>query len=234
MCVHDSTSCIKSIIVTPDSPGINSVHTRFHVKSKSRETGNLNEEVELLRKAREGDPQAAEKLFTEHLLNSRSIQGLLRRALPLPEDREEMLHDIYLQLTSGKNTFRGEARLSTYIYQIARITVFQKFRRENTLKRGKTYRTIVEATELADGVQSNPEYSYSLKEGRRLLHELIAMLPETYRDAMQLRVVNDQSYEEIAAKLNLPLNTVSTKIHKGKKLMAALLKERGVTEVFDF
>lgn len=194
----------------------------------------MNPEVELLRKAREGDPQAAETLFTEFLQKSRSIQGLLRRALPVPEDREELLHDIYLQLTSGKNTFRGESRLSTYVYQVARITVFQKFRRENTLKRGRTYRTIVEATELADGVQSNPEYSYSLKEGRRILHSLIDSLPEVYREAMRLRVVEDRSYEEIARQLKLPLNTVSTKIHKGKKLMAQLLKEKGVTEVFDF
>lgn len=194
----------------------------------------MNPEVELLQKARAGDPQAAETLFTEHLQNSRSIQGLLRRALPLPEDREEMLHDIFLQLTSGRNTFRGDSRLSTYVYQVARITVFQKFRRENTLKRGRTYRTIVEATELADGVQSNPEYSYSLKEGRKLLHGLIEALPEAYREAMRLRVVEDRSYEEIAQRLQLPLNTVSTKIHKGKKLMAQALKDKGVTEVFDF
>ena len=93
----------------------------------------MNAEAELLRKAREGDPKAAEVLFTEYLQNSRSIQGLLRRALPIPEDREEMLHEIYLQLTSGRNTFRGDSRLSTYVYQVARITVFQKFRRENTL-----------------------------------------------------------------------------------------------------
>lgn len=194
----------------------------------------MNPEVQLLQKAREGDPAAGEKLFTEYLKDSRSIQGLLRRALPLPEDREEMLHEIFLQLTSGKNNFRGESRLSTYVYQVARITVFQKFRRENTLKRGKTYRTIVEATELADGVKTNPEYSYSLKQGRKILYDLIDRLPEPYRDAIRLRVVEDLSYEEIAKRLSLPINTVSTKIHKGKKLLALLLKERGVAEVFDF
>jgi RNA polymerase sigma-70 factor (ECF subfamily) len=194
----------------------------------------VNEEIEILQKARAGDPAAAEKLFTEYLQNSRSIQGLLRRALPLPEDREEMLHEIFLQLTAGKNLFRGESRLSTYVYQVARITLFQKFRRENTLKRGKTYRTIVEASELQDGIQTNPEYSFTLKQGRKILHDLIDRLPLAYREALRLRVVEDLSYEEIANRLSLPINTVSTKIHKGKKLLAMLLKERGVTEVFDF
>lgn len=194
----------------------------------------MNEEVELLKRAREGDSAASEKLFTEYLQNSRSIQGLLRRALPRSEDREEMLHDIFLQLTSGNNTFRGESRLSTYVYQVARITLFQKFRRENTLKRGKTYRTIVEPGELTDEGQHNPEYSYSLKQGRKILQDLIQRLPDAYRETMRLRVQEDLSYEEIASRLNLPINTVSTKLHKGKKLLALLLKERGVTEVFDF
>lgn len=193
----------------------------------------MNEEVELLKRAREGDAAASEKLFTEYLQNSRSIQGLLRRALRLPEDREEMLHDIFLQLTSGNNSFRGESRLSTYVYQVARISLFQKFRRENTLKRGKTYRTIVEPGELTDE-SHNPEYSYSLKQGRKILQDLIQRLPDAYREAMRLRVQEDLSYEEIAGRLHLPINTVSTKIHKGKKLLALLLKERGVTEVFEF
>src|SRR5262245_53680502 len=101
-------------------------------------------ETDLLRKAREGDRAASEQLYVRYLKESKSILGLLRRALPNPEDREEMLHEIYLQLISGTNTFRGESKLSTYIYQVARITVFQKFRRENTLKRGKIYRSVHE------------------------------------------------------------------------------------------
>lgn len=194
----------------------------------------MNQEAELLRKAREGDPQAGEKLYTEYLKESKPVQGLLRRGLSNPDDREEMLHEIYLQLISGTNTFRGDSQLSTYVYQVARITIFQKYRRENTLKRGKIYRTVVEPMEIADGIQSNPEYTYTLKETRQLLRDLIGKLPEAYREALMLRVMDDLTYEEIAGKLNLPLNTVSTKIYKGKKLLGSILQEKGITEVFDF
>lgn len=193
----------------------------------------MNEEIELLRRAREGNSQAAEELFTKYLKASRAVQGLLRRALMNPEDREEMLHEIYLQLVSGRNTFRGEARLSTYVYQVARITILQKFRRENALKRGRIYRTISEPFDIADQSQSNPEYHYSLRETREILTELIAQLPQAYREALRLRVLEDLSYDEIAQKMNLPMNTVSTKIHKGKKLLAVILREKGLTEVFD-
>jgi RNA polymerase sigma-70 factor, ECF subfamily len=193
----------------------------------------MNAEIELLQRARSGDQLAAEELFVKYLKESKSIQGLLRHALSNPDDREEILHEIYLQLIGGQNTFRGDARLSTYIYQVARITVFQKFRKENTLKRGKIYRRISEPVDIADGEQASPEYFYRRKQGREIISEMIDRLPEAYRETLRLRILEDFSYEEIAEKLKIPLNTVSTKIHKGKKLLAVVFKERGLSEVFD-
>lgn len=193
----------------------------------------MNSEIELLQRARNGDPIAGEELFVKYLKESKSIQGLLRSALSNPEDRDDILHEIYLQLIGSQNLFRGEAKLSTYVYQVARITVFQKFRKENTLKRGKVYRRIQEPFDIADSEKSSPEYFYKLKQGREILSELIGRLPEAYRETIRLRVLEDLSYDEIAEKLKIPLNTVSTKIHKGKKLLAILFHERGLSEVFE-
>ncbi len=150
-----------------------------------------------------------------------------------PDDREEILHEIYLQLIGGQNQFRGDARLSTYVYQVARVTIFQKFRKENTLKRGKVYRQISEPIDVAGSEESSPEYFYRVKQAREIIEEMIGRLPEAYREALRLRVLEDDSYEEIAQKLKIPLNTVSTKIHKGKKLLALIFKEKGLSEVFD-
>src|SRR5438309_343078 len=179
----------------------------------------MNPEVDLLQRARTGEAAAGEELFLKYLQGSKSIQGLIRRGLSNPQDREEMLHEVYLQLISGSNTFRGESQLATYIFQVARITLLQKYRKDNTLKRGKIYRTISEPIEIPDD-SSNPEYAYTIKEARELLKDLIAGLPETYREVLMLRVINDLSYDEIAKKLNIPVNTVSTKIYKGKKILA--------------
>jgi RNA polymerase sigma-70 factor, ECF subfamily len=175
-------------------------------------------EIELLRQARDGDPSALETLYVHYLKGSTAIQALLRKAVSRSEC-EEMLHEIFLQLISGKHPFRGEAQLKTYIYQIARITIFQKFRKENTLKRGKAFRVISELGEPQDPIQITPESSYSFKQARQLVNNLIEKLPATYRDVLRLRVMDDLSYQEIAVEMKLPLNTVSTKIHKGKKLM---------------
>jgi len=194
----------------------------------------VNYEVELLKRAREGDQQAADQLFTDYLKNSRPIHALLRRALSNPEDREEMLHEIYLQLITGGSSFQGKSRLSTYIYRIARVTVFQRYRRENTLKRGKIFRKVMEDTEIPADESAGPEYSFSVKQGREIIRDLISMLPEAYRSVLELRVLHDKSYEDIAEDLKIPINTVSSRIHKGKKLLSEIMRERGFKEVFDF
>jgi RNA polymerase sigma-70 factor (ECF subfamily) len=193
----------------------------------------VNYETDLLKRAREGDRNAGEELFVRYLKESRPIQALLRRALSNPEDRDEMLHEIYLQLISGGSSFQGKSSLSTYIYRIARVTIFQKYRRENTLKRGKIYRKILEDTEIPGDEKAAPDYSFSVKQGKEIIQNLLGTLPEAYRSALELRVLQDKSYDEIAKELKLPINTVSTRIHKGKKLLSAMMKQRGFKEVFD-
>ncbi|MCI0612991.1 sigma-70 family RNA polymerase sigma factor [bacterium] len=185
-------------------------------------------EIELLKQARTGDVSALEMLYIRYLKGSSAIQALLRKAISRSEEREEMLHEIFLQLVSGRHAFRGESQLKTYIYQVARITIFQKYRKENTLKRGKAFRIFSELWEPQDPIKITPESSYSLKQATQLVKKMIEQLPVTYRDVLRLRVMNDLSYQEIAQEMKLPLNTVSTKIHKGKKLLLVDSREQKI------
>src|SRR5574341_1486417 len=182
-------------------------------------------EIELLLRARQGDLQACESLFSTYLKGSQSLEFLLKRALANPEDRQDMLHEIYLQLMLSRNTFRGESRLSTYIYQVARRTVFQKFRRENTKKRHAVHR-VMDEEYMAETCQSNPEHLYIMKLQRQMLASLIESTPVAYRAVLRMRVLENLTYEEIAAKMEIPVNTVSTKIHKGRKLLVESCEKR--------
>jgi RNA polymerase sigma-70 factor (ECF subfamily) len=56
----------------------------------------------------------------------------------------------------------------------------------------------------------------------------IAALPEDYRVAVVLCDVADQSYEDIARALDVPVGTVRSRLHRGRKLLRAELTARGV------
>jgi len=186
------------------------------------------EEMQLLHSAREGHAPAGEQLFVSYLKESKSIRSLLRRTLSNVSDREEMLHEIYVQLVSGQNQFRGDARLSTYVYQVARLTVFQKYRRDNSKKRCRIEGRVEELEGVPDCDSASPERSCIRKEVRRILSDLIESLPEANREALRLRVLDDLSYEEVAGMLTLPIKTVYTRFHRGKRLLLLALKEKGL------
>ena len=61
------------------------------------------DEVELLKKARQGDESAREELYVTYFSGSKQVRGLLAREIENPADREDLLHDAYLSLVrSGR------------------------------------------------------------------------------------------------------------------------------------
>jgi RNA polymerase sigma-70 factor (ECF subfamily) len=57
------------------------------------------------------------------------------------------------------------------------------------------------------------------------LQEALASLPEDYRVPVVLCDVADQSYEQIAAALQIPVGTVRSRIHRGRRLLRGVLTE---------
>ncbi|MBI3655069.1 MAG: RNA polymerase sigma factor [Acidobacteria bacterium] len=194
---------------------------------------NIPREVELLHKARSGDRAAVELLYETYLKNSVFVQRLLTGLLAKPEDRDDALHDILVTILESKTAFRGESQLSTYIVQIARLTLFQRFRRENTIKRGGWVRKFAESEVPSEPTSTEtPYYSFVRKERREIMHHLIDELPDAYREAVRLRAIEDLSYEEVAERLEISYNTASTKIHKGKRILMEKLKNLGYWKAF--
>lgn len=64
-------------------------------------------------------------------------------------------------------------------------------------------------------------------ETRLALERVMALVPEAYREALRLRIVEELDYQQIADRLGIPLATVGTRIFKGKSLMVELLRKGG-------
>ena len=59
------------------------------------------------------------------------------------------------------------------------------------------------------------------------LKTIVDGLKEPYRQIVRLRYYDDLSYEEIAARLNIPLGTVKIRLSRAKDLLAAIVKKKG-------
>lgn len=78
-------------------------------------------------------------------------------------------------------------------------------------------------TAVIASLAPNPEEEAINNQSRRNLERALEKLTPSYREVLYLRFWSDLSYETIAEKLNLPLGTVKTKIHRARQALIALL-----------
>jgi RNA polymerase sigma-70 factor (ECF subfamily) len=181
------------------------------------------DEIELLRRARQGDESARERLYVTYFSGSKQVRGLLTREIRNPADREDLLHDAYLSLVRSTSEFRGDSKLQTFVYRVVQITILQKRRSERSSRDDKMLRLSYEfegeerLRELA--IQ---DYQFERIDAGATAEKLYAFLPEPLRTAFRLRLSDELSYEEIASVTKAPVNTVATRIFKARALLARL------------
>ncbi|MFN9810888.1 MAG: RNA polymerase sigma factor [Deltaproteobacteria bacterium] len=177
----------------------------------------------LARRASSGDRRALEALLREH---ARAV-GDVCRVIAGPEDgrdaAQEALEKIVVSIRSfdvDKGSFRAWA-----------LTVARNVCRDRLRRRGLERRLFEDPGEdgivqLMSEAPDAERITYARIESRKLAVALES-LPEAMRLAVVLFHVHEASYEEIAAALGVPMGTVMTWLHRGRKRLRAALEPAG-------
>jgi RNA polymerase sigma-70 factor (ECF subfamily) len=149
---------------------------------------------------------------------------------------EDLAQEVFLRLYRALPEFRGDAALTTYLYRIV-VNVAQ-----DEWKRRRREREFVAATPAAyeedesgewienmpgdtlRGHARTPEQLLSDAQLQDALDTALLSLSEPERAVLVLYHQEDCSYEAISAALEMPINTVRTHLHRGRKRMSALLR----------
>jgi RNA polymerase sigma-70 factor (ECF subfamily) len=165
-------------------------------------------EAALLARLKEGDARAFEELVIAH---QHRVFGVALRMLGNAAEAEEVAQEAFLRAHRAIGSFRGEAKLSTWLYGIAsRLCLNRLAGGERRLVRGE-----VELDRLAEP-GADPAADLERSEVEQALHRAIAELPEERRIVVVLRDLEGLSYEEIAAALELELGTVRSRLHRAR------------------
>lgn len=149
------------------------------------------------------------------------------RMLGNREDAEEAMMDVFLKIHKGLSDFRGDAKLSTWIW---RITVNVCLSRRSKRKVETVLTDSDNPEETIVDPSMNPEEHLLKEESREELARLIAELPEQEASAIALFYLDGMNYGEITAILSIPAGTVATALHRGReKLRRKLCVERTQT-----
>lgn len=172
---------------------------------------------ELVAKALQGNQKAFRAIVERHHATAYAV---VRAILGDHDDVEDVLQNVYVKVYRGLAGFRGEARLSTWIYQIARNEAI------NAARRRRPDSQPIEEVAVPAPESANPEAVCGKQELGRQMEIAMAGLEENYRMALELRYMGERSYEEIAEIMGLPLGTVKTYIHRGKAQLKRALTHR--------
>ena len=177
-------------------------------------------------------PEMFEALVREH-------QGLVFRTLTRFTGSgahvEDLAQEVFLRLYKALPYFRGDATVATYLYRIT-FNVSQdewkRRRREREhvaeepafVEEGEAWLENFAGDGLAGEHARNPEQRMVEAELQQSIDAALNTLSETERAVLVLYHQEDCSYEGIAAALEMPINTVRTHLHRGRKKLGERLK----------
>jgi RNA polymerase sigma-70 factor (ECF subfamily) len=162
----------------------------------------------LLERLRAGDPRAFEALVIAY---QHRVFGVALRMLGSRAEAEEIAQEVFLRAHRALADFRGDARLSTWLYAIASRLCLNRLASPD--------RRVVRGDEaLADVPAPAPDAAAAAEraELEAALRAAIAELPEDRRIVLVLRDVEGLSYEEIAEALALDPGTVRSRLHRAR------------------
>ena len=158
------------------------------------------------------------------------VYNLVCRLMDNPSEASDVVQEVFLKVFRKVRSFRGNSSLKTWIYRIAVNEAYNHHRwccrhqrQEITLDAsdgGSTY-----ADHLTDPGRSPFEQAAD-HETRNLVEKALEGLNPKFRAAVVLRDIEDLSYEEIAAVLDISLGTVKSRILRGREALRKTLEGR--------
>jgi RNA polymerase sigma-70 factor (ECF subfamily) len=135
------------------------------------------------------------------------------------ENLEDLAQEVFLRLYRALPNFRGESLVTTYLYRIAVNVAQNEWKRRRRLE--KPLISISEQTSAWEDRLEHPAQNAAQqmeqREFRLLLEEQLQELSSIERTVLVLYHQEERSYEQIAAALNMPIGTIRTHLHRGRK-----------------
>jgi RNA polymerase sigma-70 factor (ECF subfamily) len=156
-----------------------------------------------------------ERFEAEVLPFLRTLYGAAYRMTGNAYDAEDLVQETFLRAYRAFDRFRPGTNARAWL-----LTILQRVRTDAFRRRQRRPSTV----ELLGDGPATPPSQDALASGREDLERALQSLPGAFRDAVVLRDVQDLSYAEIAAALDIPVGTVMSRIHRGRALLRAALQ----------
>ncbi len=163
-----------------------------------------------------GDERAFEQLYQQ---THRRVYAYLMRTLSNSSFVDDVLVETYTEVWNSAARFKGDAKVTSWIIGIARNLAM------NRLRKDRRHEDISDYPDLA----LTPPDPLEADDARRLTHQAMAKLTLQQREILGLVLLPEMNYPDIAGLLDIPVNTVKTRVFYAKEALKKQLLSMGVT-----
>ncbi len=179
------------------------------------------EELQLLQAVAAGDEGAFEVLFRRYF---EGVYRYLARMVRNEAMAEEIANETLIDVWRGAERFRGDSKVSTWIFSIAHNKAVSELR-----KKRLAYDALEAGIEVADDDDSADDAA-ELDEAAAILRRCMDKLSPAHREVMELAYYQEMSITEVSDVMSVPSNTVKTRMFHGRKQLRACVERAGLAQ----
>ena len=173
----------------------------------------------------DGDAQAFTILVDQH---KNLVYTVALRMLKNKEEAEEVAQDTFIKVFKSLNKFKGECKLSTWIYRIAYNSCLDQLKRNKRKKQEVAYAEF-NGTEIAD--MNTALTTIAQKERAQMIQKCMEQLPAKDAALLTLFYFEEKKLNEMAIVLNLSENTVKVQLFRARAKFAKLIQRHVEPEI---
>lgn len=177
---------------------------------------------QLIEFALKGDSIAFEHLFNRY--RDSIYQLYIQRTGGNVDDSNDLLQETFVKVFLKLDSYNPEHTFGKWVYPIARNTFidFTRRRRDDTISIDRAAETM---SSLPAPDSPTPEEHMITHQNAAQFEQFLNKMTPRYRELIQLRFFREFSYKEIADKLQLPIGTVKTQIHRAREQLCRYITE---------
>jgi RNA polymerase sigma-70 factor (ECF subfamily) len=180
------------------------------------------EEAELIRRCRGGERAAHDELYRRH---RRQVAANLYRVLGERNDLDDLVQEVFVIAFRGLGRFRGEARLSTWLYRICINVALGRIRSKTRKPPPVPMASPLE--ERPDLSPESPEEALSRAQDRARVYRALEAMPAKKRMVLYLHEIEGLDLKQIAYLVGANPVTVRTRLFYARREFYRLLGEDG-------
>ena len=180
-----------------------------------------NIDTQIINQASKGDRAACSTIVNKY---RDALITYITNIVPNREDAEDICQESFQKCFNNLSSYDHRFAFSTWLYTIAQNTSFDFLRKNRIPSATALTKTEINSQKKSVDTAQSPEDVMINNQAIENLLKAIQKMPPIYRRVSELRFIQDYPLEEISKELNLPLNTIKTRVSRAKKHLNEIWK----------